>query len=71
MLSDILEENVHFYKAEVFSQDEAWLHSINAILDNLNVYFGNPIISDGFPGRFGYGWFWPPYSLNLNLEINF
>lgn len=39
---------------------------MNAILDNMNEYFGNPIISGGFPGRFGYELFWPPYSLNLN-----
>jgi hypothetical protein len=36
MLSDVLEKNVHFCKAQVFSHDGGWLHSMNAILDNLN-----------------------------------
>jgi hypothetical protein len=54
-------------KKTFFQQDGAEPHIEHAILNAVNEYFSNHVITDGFPGHFGYQWSWPPDSSELNL----
>lgn len=49
-----------------FQQDGARPHTTNEVLDFLNQKFGNRVISNRFPDRFGGGFLWPPTSPDLN-----
>lgn len=49
-----------------FMQDGARPHTANVVLDYLNEFFGNRIISNRYPERFNSGFNWPPRSPDLN-----